>query len=326
MSLYIPDFIRKQLKHLPGAQLPLSYYRKRQKRSHRQKLAACPLPGIVAVELTNTCNLSCAKCPLIRSSREKGFIGDELFKKILRDIESAGTPTEIALSGSGEPTLHPRLVDYVKAARSIPNIGVIGFATNGVELNPPLSQELLDAGLTRLKASLDTDDSETYRRLNGRDVYWQAEENFIQFCEVNKSTGNRCKVTLKATLYKNDLSLAKRLKEKWAQHVDQVRITPVHNWGGSITKKLNSNAPVSQPCAMLWQQIQVLWDGQITLCCMDSMEGRFNMGNVREKYLSHYWLYDTGLHSIRRLHEAMDLSTLPICESCDMDAYSDINI
>jgi pyruvate-formate lyase-activating enzyme len=326
MLLKLPVFLRERLKQIHGLRLLVDSFRRRQHRIHRRKLAASSLPSMVAIELTNLCNLQCAKCPNKRISRTKGFIDDVLFEKILHDIESAGTPTEIALSGSGEPTLHPHLIDYVKIARSIPNVGVIGFATNGIELNPDLSNKLLDAGLTRLKASLDTDDPLMYLKLNGRDAYAQVAANFLSFCRINRATGNRCRVTLKATLYKNDISLAMRLKQQWSPHVDQVRVTPVHNWGGEGRKKLISEGFVRCPCMFLWQQLQILWDGQITLCCMDSMEGHFQMGDAHEKNLSDYWLHDPGLQEVRRQHEALDLSALPICNNCDIYAYHDINL
>ena len=165
MAFSIPVFLRERLRPLkkfPIFRLPIDYYHHRQSRLNRRGMEAGALPAMVLIELTNTCNLRCAKCILEHTKRDRGFIDDALFEKILHDIKSAGTPTEIALSGSGEPTLHPHLVEYVKAARSIPNVGVIGFATNGVALKPDLSERLLNAGLTRLKASLDTDDAREY--------------------------------------------------------------------------------------------------------------------------------------------------------------------
>ena len=326
MLLKFPVSRRERLKRIPGLRPPIDAFHRRQQRLHRRKLAALSLPSMVAVELTNVCNLQCAKCPNKRISRPRGFIDDILFEKILHDIESAGAPTEIALSGSGEPTLHPHLVDYVKAARNIPNVGVIGFATNGVELNPDLSEKLLDAGLTRLKASLDTDDPFMYLKLNGRDTYAQVAANFISFCRSNQARGNRCRVTLKATLYKTDFSLAMRLKQQWSPHVDEVRITPVHNWGGEKKIRLPSEGSARRPCDFLWRQIQILWNGQITLCCMDSMEGHFQMGDAHDKNLSDYWLHDPGLQDIRGQHEALGISAIPVCNNCDIYAYHDVNL
>ena len=316
--------LRAGLGRLPVMRPAVALLRKGRDKRRRLRVEARPLPLIVAVELTNVCNLRCAKCPLSHTKRPKGFIEESLFEKILRDIESAGAPTEIALSGAGEPTLHPKVVDFVKAARGIRNIGVIGFATNGVALTPDLSERLLDAGLTRLKASLDTDDAAKYLRLNGADAYEQVAANFRRFCEINKSTGSRCDVTLKVTLYDRDLTLARRLTEQWSPHVNRVRVTPLHNWAG--TRGARNPTVEGHLCPMPWQLVQVLWDGQITLCCMDNMEGRVNMGDARKVNLSSYWQRDPGLKRVRRQHMKGDLSALPVCASCDMSGYSDINL
>ncbi len=326
MAYQLTDLMRKRIKQIPGTRLAITYLRGRHKQDRLKRPGSFPLPSMVAIELTNNCNLKCAKCPLVNTTRTRGFIDDDLFEKILRDIASAGVPAEIALSGSGEPTLHSRLVDYVKAARNVPNVGVIGFATNGVALKPDLSEKLLDAGLTRLKASLDTDDPTEYQRLNGKDAYDQVVSNFSHFCEINKAKGSHCRVTLKATLYDNNLPLARRIKEKWQGVVDEVRVTPVHNWGGTRDDTMIPTPSIYKPCPLLWQQVQILWDGQITLCCMDTMEGNFNMGNVCHVNISDYWLHDSGLRRIRQLHEAKDLSSLPVCARCDMTAYHDINL
>lgn len=320
----MPHFMRKWFKQVGVIRLLVEYFRQQQQRHHRHKQAARGLPAMVAIEISNICNLRCAKCPLSRSERPRGLMGDALYTKILNDIRSAGVPTEIALSGAGEPTLHPRLVGFVEAARSIPNVGVIGFATNGIALTPDLSERLLDAGLTRLKASLDVDDAATYQRINGADAYETVTSNFLRFCEINKQTGNRCKVTLKVTLYENDQSLGRRLTAKWSPLVDKVRVTRTHNWGG--TKGLAHGNAKRRPCALPWQQVQILWDGQITLCCMDSMDGRFNLGNTSTVNLSQYWSENTVLKQARRQHEAGDLSLFPVCAACDICSYGDISL
>jgi MoaA/NifB/PqqE/SkfB family radical SAM enzyme len=228
------------------------------------------------------------------------------------------------LSGSGEPTLHPRLVEFVQLARRVRNVGVIGFASNGVALTPELSAGLLEGGLTRLKVSLDTDDPGTYRRLNGADVYENVVANITRFCELNHRMGNPCRVTVKVTLYDRDLGVARRLSEKWSPLVDQVRVTPLHNWGG--LKGQRAGEARHRVCAMPWQQVQILWDGQITLCCLDSMEGSFNMGSAFDLNLTDYWRGDERLREIRRFHEAGDFSTLPVCARCNADTYADISL
>lgn len=279
---------------------------------------------MVAIELTNTCNLKCEKCPRSETKRPIGFLDGTLFDKILEDIRASGVPTEVALSGSGEPTLHKQLVEFVRKARGVPNVGVVGFATNAVNLTPDLSELLLDAGLTRLKISLDTDDRETFRQLNGVDAYPRVVENLARFCELNKKKGEPCSVTMKVTLYTSDSDIARNLKHEWSGRLREVRATKLHNWAGLLGAR--DGAVRTTCCKALWRHIQICWDGQITLCCFDSLQAAFNMGNARDIDLVAYWRHDPALYKVRRLHEACDFSTLPVCAECNEDQYSDISL
>jgi MoaA/NifB/PqqE/SkfB family radical SAM enzyme len=142
------------------------------------------LPELVAVELTNECNLRCAKCPTYEAKRAKGLMSKDLYLKIIRDIERAGDPVSLGLSGAGESLLHPDLVEFIEVARRVKNIYQVGFATNGLNLVPELSQGLLDAGIQRLKASLDFTDRDSYRKINKVDGYEQVVRNFQEFCKL----------------------------------------------------------------------------------------------------------------------------------------------
>lgn len=282
------------------------------------------LPGMLAVELTNNCNLKCSKCPITKVGRKRGFLDKALFEKILSDVRAAGVPVEIALSGGGEPTLHGDVVEFVRMARAVPNVTRVGFATNAVRLTPGLSRSLLEAGLNRLKLSLDTDDPETYLRLNRVDEYETVVSNILHFTHIKKQGNYKCDVELKITLYTDDLSAASRLRDFWSPHVDRVRATRLHNWAGLKGGRQGNTR--SMPCRLLWRQIQILWDGQITLCCQDSMEGFFNMGNAWEIDISHYWRRDPKLLKIRRSHLKGDFSKLPVCAKCAMDQYKNVPI
>ncbi len=84
-------------------------------------------PKILTVEPTNNCNLNCSFCltglqGLLTSTqhrllpRELGFIDFRLFEKITAEAVSFGIEA-LQLHFQGEPLLHPRLADMVKAAK-----------------------------------------------------------------------------------------------------------------------------------------------------------------------------------------------------------------
>lgn len=288
----------------------------------KRRIERC-LPETIVLELTNKCNLRCVKCPTYETRRAKGFMEKELYTKVLRDIERAGVPVKLGLSGAGESLLHPQIVEFVKLASQTRNVTQVGFATNGLLLSPQLSKELLDSGLGRLKLSLDMADRETYFRLNRVDGYQQVVDNFREFCRIKKEGNYDCEVTLKVTMYKKDEALINKLHDLWDGVVDNMRFTRFFDWLG-----LRGNRPYvrTKPCTHPWDMIQILWNGQITLCCYDTMEGFINMGNVQNVNIAYYWLNDPQLKTVRRAHMRCDFSNLKICSACSAQEYEEADI
>jgi len=104
------------------------------------------LPYLLDIELTNTCNLSCDKCPtgMGTCKRPKGFMSGNVFHKILSEATAA-----IRFVRWGEPTLHPRLYDWISEAKGKGLLTHIN--TNGILLDV---EEVLDCGLDSIKFSL----------------------------------------------------------------------------------------------------------------------------------------------------------------------------
>jgi MoaA/NifB/PqqE/SkfB family radical SAM enzyme len=67
-------------------------------------------PFLVDIELTNHCNLACIMCPRHAMKRDKGFMSDEIFRKIIDECAKYKTP--IRFIRFGEPFLHPNIVEF----------------------------------------------------------------------------------------------------------------------------------------------------------------------------------------------------------------------
>jgi organic radical activating enzyme len=92
------------------------------------------------VAINSKCFANCPYC--YTSATKHGTNFDNLFKKIY-DVwaskEENDRPFQIAIGGAGEPTLHPKFSDFVKAVREtkiVPN-----YTTNGMHL----SKQILEA-------------------------------------------------------------------------------------------------------------------------------------------------------------------------------------
>jgi MoaA/NifB/PqqE/SkfB family radical SAM enzyme len=315
--------LKLRLKRIPALQPVVRAIRNVKKQQMRRRADAL-LPQAISIELTNECNLRCAKCPTYEAQRGRGMMEMDVYRKILADVRAAGCPVEIGLSGGGESLLHERLIDFISMARKVPNVTRVGLATNGIALANGIGRKMLDAGLSRLKLSLDADSAQSYLKLNRVDAYEMVVRNITDFCRIKKAGNYDCEVTLKITLYKDDRELVERLKKMWAAHVDQIRVTSLHNWLGLRGQRQGQQR--TEPCDQLWSMIQILWNGQLTLCCFDSMEGFFNMGNVRNINLSEYWQWNRQLIDIRNAHLAGDFSQLKICATCNVDQYESLTL
>ncbi|MEQ8247499.1 MAG: radical SAM protein [Pseudomonadales bacterium] len=278
------------------------------------------LPDVVNAELTNNCNLMCAKCPTYEAGRGRGYMSRDRFVKILEDIRlGRDQVASMGLSGGGEAILHPEVFDFIALARDVPNLAGVHAATNALGLTPEAGRSLLEAGLTSLKISLDTNDPKLFLRYNRVDGYEQVVENISRFFEIRKAGDYQCRAELKVTLYKKDEAFMREMREKWEPIVGTVRFTGMHNWLG--LRGANPKMIRTTPCQIPWNEVQILWDGQITLCCFDTMEGFINMGNVDDISLTDYWKTSETMRSLRRAQLTSDFKDHPVCGNCGVNEY-----
>src|SRR5258706_11561101 len=109
---------------------------------------------IIAVEVTNHCNIRCEQCPQGVVNIKKGFMSKETFLQCLNHVSGY---TE--LNWRGEPTLHPNLVDFVVLAMDLKSELYLGFHTNARIMDRNLFLALAEGGLKWLHVSLHNEDS-----------------------------------------------------------------------------------------------------------------------------------------------------------------------
>lgn len=114
------------------------------------------LKAIHQIEITSRCNLACVYCPHSKMSRPQLDMTDDIFERALMWVDffrERGTQiteavgfyngAELNLAGTGEPTLHPSLADYVGLIRSEygDDLKII-ITTNGLLLDDALGRRL----------------------------------------------------------------------------------------------------------------------------------------------------------------------------------------
>lgn len=105
----------------------------------------------VQVEVTSRCNAACSYCPrtVYRDAWRNRTLSLNLFERLVPAFHKVSL---VYLQGWGEPLLHPHLpamIEMVKAAG--PRVGT---TTNGMLLDAPLAEALVDTGLDVIAFSL----------------------------------------------------------------------------------------------------------------------------------------------------------------------------
>ena len=167
------------------------------------------------ISLTDHCNLRCVYCMpedmIFRPNAE--LMQDEEVLLLVRLFSSLGFD-KFRLTG-GEPTVRAHIVDLVSGIAATPGVRSLSMTTNGVLLTR-LAQPLAQAGLQRVNISIDTLNSEKFRRL----TRWGALEDVWQGILAAEQAG--------LTPVKLNAVVVRGYNE--AEVVDLVRLTKEHPW------------------------------------------------------------------------------------------------
>lgn len=243
--------------------------------SQASKLTFLPSPVLryLAIELTNNCNLKCSICwaqnPKLYPPRPKGYMTEELFNKILDDLECECHVRSmyIALSYAGESLLHPKFINYLKKLSTI-NPHRIQLATNGILLNKKIMNALLDAE-AEIAVSLHKSKHLTKVLRKTKQFYHLKQQRQVN-CSIRVNI-----VAEEWTQADIDMFIAKMHRD-----VDQIKLITY------ITEDMRTAMPhpTTWPlCPSHFSYLAVLWNGETYPCChILSAPSDFSMGNVNE--------------------------------------------
>lgn len=143
-------------------------------------------PFHVQIDLTNDCNNQCIACwcnsPLLKEKKMSGeakkqYLPLELVKELINEISQMGA-TEIYYSGSGEPFMHPQIMEILEYGKRKGLISQVN--TNFTLLDKNRLDHLIDLGVDFLTVSVWAGTAETYCKVHpGR-----TEEDFYKIKEA----------------------------------------------------------------------------------------------------------------------------------------------
>jgi radical SAM protein with 4Fe4S-binding SPASM domain len=236
-----------------------------------------------------------------------------LYRKILD--EAAGIPliTMVCITGLGEPTLDPYLVERVRYAREKKSEALIDVFTNGVYMTPEKFCAVRDAGISSVQFSLNAVRADQHEKIMGLKKKFDLVCRHIDYAIEHRGP---TKVEVRAVINGQEFTQLDGYDfyERWGVRQDggHGALITEGNWA-SDNRTIRSFDP-KEACFRALSQIYVLWDGKVTTCCFDPVGtqvfGDLSKQTIREVYASEPYV------AFREAHDQNRADLYDICKNC----------
>jgi uncharacterized radical SAM superfamily Fe-S cluster-containing enzyme len=139
--------------------------------------------AMVNIDLTNRCNLRCPIC--FANANVQGYVYEPTYEQVVEMLKMVRSlkpvsPSAVQFSG-GEPTIHPRFLDIVRAARSM-GFSHIQIASNGIRIakSPEFAKQCREAGLYTVYLQFDGTSDEVYKKTRGLSGLWDLKVKAVE--------------------------------------------------------------------------------------------------------------------------------------------------
>lgn len=278
-----------------------------------------PFPHNMLMELANICNHECAFCGYKNMKRKKMMCDKHFMFDIMRQAYENGT-REVGFYMIGEPFVCNDLVEYVTYAKEL-GYEYIYLTTNGALATLERCKELISAGISSIKFSVNAATRESYLDVHGKDDFYTVKENIFglkRFLDDNKIDLPIFVSFVKNEFNKNDVE---KLNKEFGSTVDKIYVFPCVNQG-AIKKSMLAQGVVKEeellpgsavPCIMCFNRIHVTCEGYLNACCAD-IDGYLSAIDLHKVSLIDAW-NSKVMTELRRKHLQNELSGL-LCQNC----------
>ena len=250
-------------------------------------------------------------------ARNKRLMDMPLFMKIIDEAKTIPLINHVTITGLGETLLDRHLDDRLRYVRqTMPPGTLLDIYTNGSQLTLERGLRLAAAGIDVIYVSLNAVNKEKRYQIMKLNDYDKVAANTHLLIDKLKELESKTKVVVKAVVSKDLIE-----PDEYAHFMDE--------WGGPTDKGGNAYAhqegnwagimyPMrtipTKACGRALNEIMVLSDGRVSLCCFDSMGdvifGDLNTQSIRE-------IYNDGLAlEYREAHVSGRRPELKLCSTC----------
>ncbi len=245
----------------------------------KKKIGHSPIWESIEIETLNRCNGECSFCPVNKKidPREPKRMSDELFKKIIDELNQISYKGNIFLHSNNEPYLDVRIIDFMKYAKGRLPDAHLALYTNGTLLT-----------LDKFKESMKYLD-ELYIDNYSDEGRWH--DNIVEIRDYCNKENNYKNVTF---------SMRKQNEVLFSR-------------GGNAPNKKNIKRQ-TLPCKLPFTQVVIRPSGELSLCCNDAL-GDFTLGDVNHESLIEIWNSEKYCNIRKILKKSR--AGINMCSRCD---------
>lgn len=247
----------------------------------------------------------------------------EIFEKIINDLSPHMEKIEMMdLFGLGEPFLDPLMPKRIRYAKER-GFRNIGFSSNMALLNMNMSAErqldILKSGIDTIIFSIDGATAPIYEAIRVNGKLQKTVANCLQMIALRNEGNYKTRFLVRFVRQEANAHEENAFLEFWEKHIDRSRrdflgILPAHSWG-SLKVTFSESELEKAACPFPFQVMYILADGQVTYCCKDWGEGKYNFGNVKNRNVIDIF-NAPQFKAVRALHLAGKKNNLPMCKNC----------
>lgn len=250
------------------------------------------------IESTTACNAKCTFCPRYEMTRPMGEMSDELFYKIVKEGKEMEVKHFLPFL-NGEPFVFSRIwewLDYLERQKVW-----VTLYTNAELID--VDRLLKHKNIYLVNCSLNATTKETSNKVMRGIDFDKAVKNTQDL--ISKS---RFRVRVSMVVNEDTVNEVDDFKNIWGEHAV---VNNYANWGGARHSTLEKKK-IRKYCERTLQDITILWDGRVNMCCMD-YDGKAIFGDINKESLKDI---SKRIEVIRELHRARNYTMIP-CRDCN---------
>ena len=305
----------------------------------RSRLAsALPLetPYMVQVFPVYACNFKCNYCVFSLPKAERGYVSDckyldfELYLKCIRDIRQFPDKLRmLRFAGTGEPLLHPRITDMIAVAAKERVADSIDIVTNGAMLTPELSNKIVEAGVNRIRVSVQGINREKYlATTNTYEDFETIVSNISYLYSIKGNIELYVKIIDSALSGKEDENAFYRTFGDIADLLSIEHLLPAtpridysRIAGIATMNKTQNGADIATTdiCPQPFYMLQINPDGVAAPCC--GMESPLKLAQLADTSVAEVWK-GKALNALRRAMLSGCRRKNPVCADCNQFRFA----